>query len=278
MHINDNQFQKFVKKAGKWCTDIATRLRGRGYGRLDSRIRRRKQWLMFGVGVVAFFILASIVVRASDPDDGWRYRLKTEVCEPTMSHLRFSASSKAAYQLKLMERRVQELEQFNQNHTTIDERARERLGNLLATEFDALKQIIETDDTIPARQTVTILHKLTTQLYLQELLISRNENLADLEDVANDRLREAEDVYEGFVLAYSGSSTQTELQSFINDQFRELLYRIDKQASDEETLEKINKRLGKIQESITSDDAAEAIYLVHESLQLLETAKYFDEQ
>ena len=259
----------------RFFTRLKYKLAGAREGRdvyLDRPARGKRLGMIILIGALAIILVTVFSIR-SLPGSMF-YSLKTEVIEEIFGSMKVSTEGKEAYQIKLLERRLSELARMNPEKE-VSEKAQGQIGGKIQENYDTLKSIIESGADASQGNLVNTLYALTTVLYLHDHVIAQNDHLEALEDPAGDRLKEARDIYKGYVQIYVAASEADEIQSFINNQLQLLLNRVDDQEPNEETLEKINRRLGQIQTAIVENNAAEAIYLVHESLQLLRAEEYF---
>jgi len=242
-------------------------------GNINSTRYSLRLRIIFGL----FILLTLFVVftMRSLPDSSL-YGIKVHGIEPLISYTKLSDESRAEYQLTLLDKRRAEIERLLQKNDSVSEDAAAQIDQQITETFNAFKTAIETSESISQEETVTMLYELGLTLYIQEHLISKSGVPASIHPAAKERLAEAEDIYQAYVPLYVLSSDELELRLYINSRLQLLLREIDKEAPDEETLKKVNKRLGQIKEAIVANDASEAILLVHEALQLLKTAKYFD--
>ncbi|NCN52494.1 hypothetical protein GW943_01660 [Candidatus Parcubacteria bacterium] len=234
--------------------------------------RLRKVLLAILVVIIVLIVIGFLGVR-SIPGSIF-YGIKVNVVEPAMQGLQVSTHEKAAYQIKLMQRRLDELTRLNPDKPMSD-KTREVIQNQLARNTDDLRSIIETNENITQGEAMTTLHDAAVILELQENEIAENPNLESLDDAAIERLRSINETYKGFVLVFVAGTDAETLQAYVNDQLDVLLKAIKRENPDENTAAKVNKRLQNIKEALIDNDAAEAIYQVHEALQILDSAKYY---
>lgn len=264
-----------MKSLRKHVTQITQSLfrKNVGYGNLNPT-PRYKRLLRLSAIIVGVLLLTYLLIIRSTPG-GMFYGLKVNGIEEIGKYLHLSGAAKASYRITLLERRLAEIEQISAKQRVLSEEARTVLDTQIVESVEEFILIIETHEHITPRERVTLLYHLTTTLYLQDTLISRFDQLESLEDVAEARSDNADDIYEGTVRLFVASADGLTIQSYINEELQLLLRQIDTKDTDTETRLKVNRRLQDIQEAITNDNAVIAIFKVHEALQLLYVARYF---
>jgi len=244
------------------------------YGYLNPRAGYKKIIPPFLIGLILLTFGYVLTVRSMPGTT--LYELKVSGTEELGKYFQIGDHAKASYRLALLDRRLSEIERISTREKKLSDEARTSLETQIVESFEEFNLIIETNDSVSPRELIDLLYQLTTTLYLHDRIMSRTDELDALADAAEERSNTADDFYKGTVHLFVASASEEEIQSYINGKLQLLLRQIDTKDTDTETRLKVNRRLQEIQQAVADNDAAEAVLKVHEALQLLHVAKYFE--
>jgi hypothetical protein len=242
-----------------------------GSGRFDQDAIR-KYSIAAGLILLAFIAFA-FLANNSLPGSAF-YGVKVNFIETFVAGTKGSDEAKAAYQVTLMEKRLEEVKKLSEK-SPLKASARESLSALMKRHTQALAAAVTlTGEEVPSVALLNSVRQFADASAAIEQLSEEVDHLQEFAETAEDVRRDASNLYKDLIDRYAERETQENIFNFIKTQLSDISRALDDPSLSQGTVDDAEVYINRVSPAMAEGDYPRAIGAIAEAMRFIQIEKY----
>jgi hypothetical protein len=241
-------------------------------GAHDPKVILKKYGLVIAIILLAFIAFA-FMANNSLPGGAF-YGVKVNFIEKFAEGTKAGNEAKAAYQVHLMEKRLEEVKRLSVDNT-LSAKAREDLTAVIKRHTEALSSAatLESDE-VPTTNLLNTVRQFVDVSAAIEQQSEKTDHLQEFAEAAEDVRRDASNLYKNLIDRYSERETQENIFNFIRDQLSKISSELNDSSLSEDTVDDAEVYINRVSPAMAEGNYPRAIGAIAEAMRFIQIEKY----